>query len=156
MHWIIIFGSRGRIVKASPEDILLSACPSCGGDLVLSHLKKYFHLFFISLFPTSTIDTFYECRRCKQKIRPGIKETFIPFLATQAARQRGDQRNFNGSWTSRPFFCSLCGKKHPTGTPRMHCQTCVRSICVDQYSAMLKTGRKGVCPDCDSELEPLD
>ena len=164
--WIIIFGTTGKIVKASPEDILPRSCPTCRGDLVLSHLKRYFTLFFIPLFPTSTVDTFYECRTCKQKYSIGIKQTMAPFTtgiiqtpvtsrSTQGARHKGDQTDFRNPWTSQPFFCSLCGKKHVAGTPRMHCHYCVRSVCVDQYSVMIDAGKKGACPDCGGELESI-
>ena len=53
-----------------------------------------------------------------------------------------------------PFYCQLCGERHPAGTPRMQCEECGRSICVDSFSDMTKVGRKS-CPMCGGEMKVL-
>ena len=74
---IIIFGTKGRITKSDENDILEKACPGCGEDLVLSDLKKWFTLFFIPIFPFSTVDTFFHCKNCDASYKKDVKAAIL-------------------------------------------------------------------------------
>ena len=87
MWCIVIWGSTVKIVKAHPEDILHGYCPRCQGDLILSHLKRYFTLYSIPICATSTVDTFYECNNCKQSYRTQIKEIKSPSTGFRVVKQ---------------------------------------------------------------------
>ena len=50
-----------------------------------------------------------------------------------------------------PFYCQLCGGKHPAGTPRFQCQECGRNLCTTSFSDMIAAGRT-TCPMCDGTL----
>ena len=84
---IVIWGSKGKIVKAHPEDILPRSCPQCRGDLVLCHLKKYFSLYYIPICATSTVDTFYECSNCKQTYKTQIKDILLSSAVFSGIKQ---------------------------------------------------------------------
>lgn len=80
---MIIFGYSTRLTKARTEDILKNACPSCQGNLELHDLKRWFTLYFIPIFPFSTIETCYKCDKCKQTYKQEIKK-----LLHQSQKQR--------------------------------------------------------------------
>lgn len=71
---MIIWGYRTRITKSDVDDVLKESCPQCKGDLELSDMKKWFTLYFIPVFPISTVDTFYKCCKCEQTYKKEIKE----------------------------------------------------------------------------------
>ena len=75
--FFIVFGTRGRISDSSEADVLQNACPGCSSDLVLSHLKQWFTLFFIPVFPFNTVDTFYHCKNCDSSYKPEAREILI-------------------------------------------------------------------------------
>lgn len=52
---------------------------------------------------------------------------------------------------TQPFFCQLCGEKHPAGSPRFQCDACARMICDDAYDDMVGVGRSS-CPMCGGNL----
>lgn len=54
-----------------------------------------------------------------------------------------------------PFYCQLCGEKHPAGQACMQCETCARMVCVESYTDMLKVGRS-TCPMCGGQLHPKE
>ena len=118
MICFFLWGSKGKIVRASPEEIISSACPSCKGDLVLSHLKRYFTLYTIPICATSTVDTFYECNRCGQAFRTSIKgsldfnrniqSTGVSFTQAQTIHQPYGSMNLGQtrSINTRPYRSS--------------------------------------------------
>lgn len=53
--------------------------------------------------------------------------------------------------STQPFFCQLCGEKHPAGSPRFQCEACARMICDDAYEDMVGVGRSS-CPMCGGNL----
>ncbi len=86
---LILFGARTRISKSREDDVLKNSCPSCGSDLELSDLKRWFTLYFIPIFPVSHVDTFYKCIKCKQTYKKEIKN-----MLNQNKKQREDiQKN---------------------------------------------------------------
>jgi hypothetical protein len=54
----------------------------------------------------------------------------------------------------QPFFCQLCGEKHPAGSPSIQCDACARMICLSAYEEMMSVGRTS-CPMCGGNLKPL-
>ncbi|MFX1517502.1 MAG: hypothetical protein ACFFC6_14445 [Promethearchaeota archaeon] len=58
------------------------------------------------------------------------------------------------SAANQPFFCQLCGEKHPAGSPRYQCDACARMICVDAFENMMTVGRTS-CPMCGGSLRRL-
>ena len=60
----IVWGSRGRTSILSSGEFF---CPDCGTrhpyDLV--EVKRWFTLYWIPLFPTSTLGQYVECGQCK-------------------------------------------------------------------------------------------
>lgn len=71
---MIIWGYRTRITASSKDDVLEKSCPNCGSDLVLSDLKRWFTLYFIPIFPISTIETLYHCKNCDSSYKEKIKD----------------------------------------------------------------------------------
>jgi len=63
------------IKKITTEnEILESACPVCGDDMVLTKYVQYFTLFNKTLFPIKTIEEFYKCEACKSSYNKNLKE----------------------------------------------------------------------------------
>jgi hypothetical protein len=73
----IIFGTRGRITAANPQDILESSCPACQGDLELKVNKTWFTLFFLPIFPVNTNGTFYHCSQCDSAYRSEARQHLV-------------------------------------------------------------------------------
>jgi hypothetical protein len=55
------------------------------------------------------------------------------------------------SLSTQPFFCQLCGERHPAGSLCLQCDACARMICVDAYENMVAVGRSS-CPMCGGKL----
>lgn len=49
------------------------------------------------------------------------------------------------------YECMLCKDKHSAETPRMTCESCHQSTCIDGFSNMVKAGRK-TCPYCEGKF----
>ncbi|UCG02722.1 MAG: hypothetical protein JSW11_01775 [Candidatus Heimdallarchaeota archaeon] len=49
------------------------------------------------------------------------------------------------------YDCMLCKDKHTEDIPRMTCESCYQSICIDGFVDMVKVGRK-TCPYCEGKL----
>ncbi len=71
---MIIFGFRTRLTRSSKDDFIEKSCPHCSGDLELNDLKKWFTLYFIPIFPFSTIESCYKCNSCSQTYKEEIKD----------------------------------------------------------------------------------
>ncbi|MBW2981424.1 TerB family tellurite resistance protein [Candidatus Woesearchaeota archaeon] len=91
---LILFGARTRISRSSENDVLKNACPSCGSDLELSNLKRWFTLYFIPIFPVSHIDTFYRCVKCKQTYKKEIKDMLNKNKKERQDFQKNAKKNF--------------------------------------------------------------
>ncbi len=74
---MIIWGTKGRISPHSNSDVLEKACPECSHDLKLSNLKRWFTLYFIPVFPYSTVDTFYYCKKCESSFKQEAREALL-------------------------------------------------------------------------------
>jgi uncharacterized tellurite resistance protein B-like protein len=56
------------------NNILESACPVCGDDMLLHKYVHYFKFFGKPIFPLNVIEEFYKCEVCKSSYNTGIKE----------------------------------------------------------------------------------
>ena len=94
---MIIFGSRGRIVKKAEGNFY---CPNCREDREYQKKRSasYFTLFFIPLFQIRNHGEFIECQHCKSKYQPGILEY---------SREELDA-------LSKPWVCSNCNNSNPS------------------------------------------
>ncbi len=72
---MIIWGYRTRTSKVKKAEVLKKSCPSCGGDLELHDLKKWFTLYFIPIFPFQTLESFYKCADCSNSYKEEIKDS---------------------------------------------------------------------------------
>lgn len=73
----IIFGTRGRLSVANPQDTLQSACPHCRGNLVLKENKTWFTLFFLPIFPITTNGRFYHCGQCDSAYKAEARQHLV-------------------------------------------------------------------------------
>ncbi|MBW3001914.1 TerB family tellurite resistance protein [Candidatus Woesearchaeota archaeon] len=71
---MIIWGFKTRLTESGDADVISNACPECSGNLVLHDLKKWFTLYFIPVFPYSTIESCYKCMNCEKTFKQEIKE----------------------------------------------------------------------------------
>lgn len=91
---ILIFGTRGRITTSNERDRLAKACPNCKSDLELKELKKWFTLFFIPVFPFSTLDTFYQCNGCESSYKKSARQALLGATADAKEVQQEAKRLF--------------------------------------------------------------
>ena len=70
---MIIFGMKSRISRSSLQETLERSCPSCGGNLCLSDLRRWFTLYFIPVIPLNKIESFYKCEGCGNTYKEEIK-----------------------------------------------------------------------------------
>jgi len=71
---MIIFGYKTKLTKVEAEEVLKNACPDCKGNLELHDLKRWFTLYFIPIFPFSTVESYYKCDSCEQTYKQEIKK----------------------------------------------------------------------------------
>jgi len=90
----IVFGAKSRISKARPIDVLPNACPNCRGDLRLSIVKRWFTLYWIPIFPYSSLETIYHCKGCESSYRQNIKAALIGSQVQQERVQTESKRMF--------------------------------------------------------------
>jgi zinc-ribbon family len=82
---MIIWGSRAKEnVRATGEFY----CPRCNETRTYKHkrLQRYFTLYFIPLFATSTIVEWVECLHCGQQFKPDILNEVVPTPEVRLAR----------------------------------------------------------------------
>lgn len=70
---MIIWGSKGRTKEVSRGQFY---CPRCATlrPYVRRRVSKYFTLYFIPLFPTSTLGEYVECGACFTTFKPEVLE----------------------------------------------------------------------------------
>jgi hypothetical protein len=88
---MIIFGNKTKHSRAKPDKVLKKACPLCKGNLRLYDVKKWFTLYFIPVFPYSTVDNFYGCDECKEMYATRI-EQLIKMKKKQVATVRNHKK----------------------------------------------------------------
>jgi hypothetical protein len=93
---MIIWGS-----KAKEEEIPggVFYCPVCQADSPFQRIRvsRYFTLYFIPLFPTSTLGEYIRCGSCRGEMRPEV------LALTRETVKR----------LSEPWTCASCGNKNP-------------------------------------------
>ena len=73
---MIIWGSKGRTKRVQTGQFYCPRCATlCPYDLL--RVSKYFTLYFIPLFPTSTLGEFVECKVCFTTFKPEVL-TYTP------------------------------------------------------------------------------
>lgn len=90
----IIFGTMGMKNTARGQEPLTGQCPNCNGSLVLKKYNRWFTLFFIPVFPFQTIETFYECDRCKSAYAERIKTVLKQSKEEQEKENRQAKKLF--------------------------------------------------------------
>ena len=94
---MIIWGSRARESQIGSGTFF---CPKCMSDAPYAHMRvsRYFTLYFIPLFPTSTLGTYVRCGYCRGELRDEI---------LQFSREQIMQ-------ATEPWTCSKCGNRNPS------------------------------------------
>jgi hypothetical protein len=94
---MIIWGSK---VKIKTVDSGVFYCPHCRLDTAFEHLRasRYFTLYFIPLFPTSTVGEGIRCKSCSGEYSPEILKVPRQQLLEQL----------------QPWVCE-CGNHNPAG-----------------------------------------
>ena len=91
---MIIFGARTRFSRSKIGEVLKKACPNCRGDLELSDLKRWFTLYFIPIFPFSTIETLYKCKDCEKAYGLDIKRAIVGSKKDRAKLEKEAKKLF--------------------------------------------------------------
>lgn len=70
---IFIWGSRGRAKSIEQADFF---CPDCNSrqDMDLMHVKNWFTLYWIPIFPMGDLGKYVECRRCKSTFNERVRD----------------------------------------------------------------------------------
>lgn len=102
---MIIWGSKAKQRQIATGNFY---CPNCRGESAFSHLRvsRYFTLYFIPLFPTSTLGEAVRCITCSGEFNTKVL-TFTP-AQIEAAVQ--------------PWACGECGNRNPKSEAR--CLAC--------------------------------
>lgn len=74
---IVIWGSRGLTFRLDSGEFY---CPQCNDDQAydLKHVRPFFTLYFIPLFPIGAAERFVECKRCNGTFREEVLDAEPP------------------------------------------------------------------------------
>lgn len=102
---MIIWGSKGRETTINVGTFY---CPGCRSEATFKHVRmdKYFTLYFIPLFRTSSLGEYVMCAGCRGTYKPEILQI-----------KREDIQSAVAPWT-----CSQCGNKNASS--EMRCLGC--------------------------------
>lgn len=106
---MIIYGYRNREVQEGSGNF---HCPNCRAQRQYRRvkIKRYFTLFFIPLFPFSTLSEYVECMVCRRTYKPEILAMSIDVGNASTTDP------FNGS-TSPSFLQSVSGNQNQPAPP---------------------------------------
>jgi hypothetical protein len=92
---MIIWGSKAQDKTINRGGFF---CPSCKAQTAYSHqrVSRYFTLYFIPLFPTSTLGEYIRCGSCSAQLRPEV---------LQLTREQIVE-------LTSPWTCPACGNKN--------------------------------------------
>ena len=92
---MIIWGSKAKEHRTGTGAFY---CPRCQGEAPYDHMtvSRYFTLYFIPLFPTSTLGSYVRCGACKGDYKPEILQ-ISPEMLAQAVE---------------PWTCNQCGNRN--------------------------------------------
>ena len=93
---MIIWGSCSKEKTVDRPEFF---CPKCANDAVGEHVRvsRYFTLYFIPLFPTSTLGEYVRCQDCGGEYNMDVLEV--------------TREEFEAA--SAPWTCDQCGNKNP-------------------------------------------
>lgn len=93
---MIIWGSKAKEAQIATGTFF---CPHCMVDVGYSHMRvsRYFTLYFIPLFPTSTLGEYVRCNGCRGEMIPAV----IQFTREQIME------------SMQPWTCEKCGNRNP-------------------------------------------
>ena len=102
---MIIWGSATREKQIATG---VFHCPTCHASSAYSHQRvaRYFTLYFIPLFPTSTLGEYVRCMRCSSEFKPVVLTMHPDELEALV----------------RPWQCANCANRNPAAEP--HCLGC--------------------------------
>lgn len=102
---MIIWGWRARDKQVATGTF---HCPNCHTRSAFSHQRvaRYFTLYFIPLFPTSTLGEYVRCMRCASQYK-----TVVLTMSPEQIEA-----------LTRPWPCSNCGNRNPAAEE--HCLAC--------------------------------
>lgn len=108
---MIIWGSKAKESQVATGTFF---CPQCMADSYYSHMRvsRYFTLYFIPLFPTSTLGEYVRCHGCQGEMSHSV----IQFTREQIMQ------------AVQPWACAKCGNRNPRSESQ--CLSCGGS----QYS----------------------
>jgi hypothetical protein len=94
---MIIWGSTGKEKVIGTSDFF---CPRCRTDVSGAHVRvsRYFTLYFIPLFPTSTLGEYLRCDECEGEFNMSVRE--LTRTHVEAA--------------TKPWKCAHCGNSNPS------------------------------------------
>jgi hypothetical protein len=93
---MIIWGWKGKEHKIHSGQFF---CPNCMADAGYDHMRvsRYFTLYFIPLFPTSTLGQYVRCGACKAE----LKEVVLQWTREQILQ------------ATQPWTCGKCNNRNP-------------------------------------------
>jgi len=94
---MIIWGSKAKESQVGSGTFF---CPNCKADAPYSHMRvsRYFTLYFIPLFPTSTLGAYVRCGACNVQLQD---------VVLQYSREQIMQ-------SVQPWTCPGCGNRNPS------------------------------------------
>lgn len=93
---MIIWGSKAKVHQTGTGQFF---CPNCVADTRYHHMRvsRYFTLYFIPLFPTSTLSQYVRCGTCRREFSDAAlkwsREAILQAL--------------------EPWVCTACGNRNP-------------------------------------------
>lgn len=93
---MIIWGSKAKQHTVGNGNFF---CPQCRQDAAFQHLRvsRYFTLYFIPLFPTSTLGEAIQCNHCGGQFNTSILQVTREQILGQL----------------QPWVCASCGNHNP-------------------------------------------
>jgi hypothetical protein len=102
---MIIWGSKAKEARVATGTFF---CPQCMADSSYSHMRvsRYFTLYFIPLFPTSTLGEYIHCHGCNGQ----MKNIVLQFTREQILA------------SVQPWTCVKCGNRN--SSTESQCLSC--------------------------------
>lgn len=111
---MIIWGSRAKDQTIGQGSFF---CPACKNQTGYSHqrVSRYFTLYFIPLFPTSTLGEYVRCGSCRAEMRPEVLRLTREQIEQVTAPWTCASCNNRNSHSERA--CVSCGTARGATTP---------------------------------------
>lgn len=94
---MIIWGSKAKESQIASGTFF---CPNCKSDAPYAHMRvsRYFTLYFIPLFPTSTLGAYVRCGACQVQ----LQDVILQYTREQIMA------------SVQPWTCTNCGNRNPS------------------------------------------